>query len=481
MAGLPYRVTDMDQPELPDDPGPPLAEPPSRTRRILTTAVLVAVIASIVLLAFTSGRGLVTVAPVESPASTAADAPTAVVATGRLAIVDSDGHLTTTDQAGGSVHALGEPGVAYAYPAWSPDGSHIAALGQADGARIDVFAVAPDGAATGSPATVYASADHPPFYLYWSPDGRRLTFLTTEPDGLALRLVPADGSAAASAIRAGSPMYWAWADADRMLVHSGGADPGAFFGETGPDGVSVEPATVEPGDFRAPGVTHDGRFRAYVGPGEGTPFTVVVEGRDRSDPHTLDVFGGAAIDFGPTGSELAFIAPAQQGRAINLPIGPLRLLDASTGDVRTILDGPVVAFYWAPNGDTIAALQVATPGDDNVADAAGIVLARAAVTRAPEGRPAAVAPGLALRLVFVDVASGAIRAQRSVQVGDDFAGQQLPFFDQYALSHRVWSADSRLIALPVADPDGTTHISVIAADGSAAVTIAAGVAASWSP
>ena len=122
------------------------------------------------------------------------------------------------------------------------------------------------------------------------------------------------------------------------------------------------------------------------------------------------------------------------------PIGPLRLLDASTGDVRTILDGPVVAFYWAPDGDTIAALQVATPGDDNVAEAAGIVLARAAVTRAPAGRPAAVAPGLALRLVFVDVASGAIRAQRSVQVGDDFAGQQLPFFDQYALSHRVWSA-----------------------------------------
>ena len=41
---------------------------------------------------------------------------------------------------------------------------------------------------------------------------------------------------------------------------------------------------------------HDGRFRAYVGPGAGTPFTVVVEGRDRSDPQTLDVFVGAAID-----------------------------------------------------------------------------------------------------------------------------------------------------------------------------------------
>ena len=70
-------------------------------------------------------------------------------------------------------------------------------------------------------------------------------------------------------------MYWAWADADRLLVHSGGADPGAFFGETGTDGVSVEPGTVEPGDFRAPAVTRDGRFRAYVGPGDGTPAAVV--------------------------------------------------------------------------------------------------------------------------------------------------------------------------------------------------------------
>jgi TolB protein len=96
-------------------------------------------------------------------------------------------------------------------------------------------------------------------------------------------------------------------------------------------------------------------------------------------------------------------------------------------------------------------------------------------------RTATVAPGLALRLVFVDVASGTIRSQRSVQVGDDFAQQQLPFFDQYALSHRIWSADSRLVALPLADADGTTRIAVIAADGSAAAPVADGIAAAWSP
>lgn len=470
----------MEQPEPFDDQGPPLTRPPSRVRRILTALVLVTLIASIVVLAFTSGRGLVPVGPAEPSDSTAPDAST-LASPARLAIVDADGHLTTKDAGGGSATALGEPGVAYAYPAWSPDGTRIAALGQAQAARIDVFTVGSDGAATGAPQTVYSSADHPAFYLYWSPDGRRLTFITTEPDGIALRLAPADGSAAASELRDGSPMYWAWAGADRLLVHSGGADPGAFFGETGTDGVSVEPGTVEPGDFRAPAVTRDGRYRAYVGPGDGTPATIVVEGRDGSDPHTLDVFGGAAIDFGPTGSELAFIAPAQQGREVNLPIGPLRLLDAATGDVRTILNGPAVAFYWAPDGRTIAALQVAIPGNDSVADAAGTVLARAGSARHPTARTAAVAPGLALRLVFVDVAGGDIRSQRSVQVGDDFAQQQLPFFDQYALSHRVWSADSNRVALPLAAADGTTHIAVIPADGSAPISVAPGIAATWSP
>jgi TolB protein len=471
----------MDEREPFDDPGPPVIERPSRLRRLLTVVVLLSLIVSIVALAFVSGRGVVTIAPTIPPTPTETSGPTAVATVSRLAIVDADGRLTTSDPAGGSVVTLGEPGVAYSYPAWSPDGARIAAIGQGVAPRLDVFTVGRDGTATGAPVTVYSSQDHPPFYLYWSPDSSLLTFLTTEPDGLTLRLVPADGSGPARSIRAGAPMYWSWADAARLLVHSGGADPGSFFGETGTDGVSIEPDPVESGDFRAPAVTSDGRFRAYVGPGDGTPAQIVVEGRDRSNRHTLDVFGGAAIDFGPVTSELAFLAPAKPGRAVTLPVGPLRLIDAGSGDVRTVLDGPVVAFYWAPDGGTIAALQVAVPGDEIVASRAGIVLAGTGATSQRGGAQAAVAPGLALRLVFVDVASRAIRSQRSVQVADDFTLQQLPYFDQYALSHREWSADSRLIALPLADEDGTSRVVVIAADGSGAVPVAKGIAAAWRP
>ena len=62
-----------------------------------------------------------------------------------------------------------------------------------------------------------------------------------------------------------------------------------------------------------------------------------------------------------------------------------------------------------------------------------------------------------------------------------FAAQVLPYFDQYALSHRFWSPDGRSIALPLAADDGTAGIVVIPADGGATTRIADGVAAAWSP
>ena len=379
----------------------------------------------------------------------------------------------TTDASGGSVVAHAAPGVTFTFPAWSPDGSHIAAIGQrADGIGVYIFEGSAASEPTAEPVVVYESADRPPFYLYWAPDGERVTFLTTEPNGLALRVAPADASAAAVVVREGAPLYWTWTDGAGILVHSGADSAGAFFGEVGPDGISIEPAAIEPGGFRAPAVTADGRYRAFVAPGDATSEEVVVEARDGSGHHEVRVFGAAAIDFSPTGHDLAFIAPEAAGREVTLPIGPLRLMAARTGDVRTLLVGAIVAFFWAPDGQTIAALQVVQPGVDNVADSGDVVLAAAA---------AAQPAGLALRLVFVDADSGAVRAQRAVRVTDLFVGQLLPYFDQYALSHRVWSADSATIVLPVVAEDGSSRLLVVPTDGSEARDIAAGVMAFWSP
>lgn len=462
-----------------DDPGPPIPAPVSRIRRALTVAILLTLVVAMVFLAFVSGRGVVRVTPQVTPPPAVTPAP---LDTSRLAIVDATGRLSTTDALGGSVMRYGEAGITFSFPAWSPDGARIAVIGQrTDETAVYVFAVPAAGLAVAGPTVLYRSAERAPIYLYWSPDSRTLTFLTTEPDGLALRSVAAEAGATAEIIRQGSPMYWTWADPGRLLVHSGGEGLGAFFGEVDGAGVAVEREAIEPGAFRAPALTTDGRFRAFVVPGDGSSERVTVETRDRSISHTVDVFGAAAIEFGPGTNELAFIAPAQSGVGLPLPVGPVRLLDAATGNVRTIMAGPVLGFFWSPDGRTIATVQVAAPGDDNVAGRGGAILARAdRQTTAASIRPAAEA-GVPLRIAFVNVDSGAVRSRWSFRVSDTFVGQVLPYFDQYALSHRLWSADGASLALPIVADDGTNQLMVIQADGSDARRVADGVAGFWSP
>jgi TolB protein len=113
---------------------------------------------------------------------------------------------------------------------------------------------------------------------------------------------------------------------------------------------------------------------------------------------------------------------------------------------------------------------------------AGAALALARTDRQPAAdRPDDAAPGFTVRLVFVDSASGAIRSERSIRLSQLFVSQVLPFFDQYALSHRLWSRDSTAIALPLTDDPAEPQIVVLPADGSPAREIAPGTIAFWSP
>ncbi len=419
---------------------------------------------------------------------------------GLIAVVSDDGQLSTMDDGGGSRSVYLTPGVTFGFPAWSPDGSRIAITGQsADGTAIYVYAVG----RRSQPTVIYRSADKPPFYLYWSPDGQSVTFLATEGNSIALRVAPADGSAPldgsglGSVLRIGAPLYFDWVDAKRLLLHIGlGAD--SFVGEMQP-GSPVAPQPLPgTGTFRSASASDDGRYLAYVRSDSDLTGTLVIAARDGSAKHEIPVFGPTAFTFDPTGDRLAAIAaPQTPSQDPGVPLGPLKLIDARTGATKTLIDSAVVASFWSPDGKTIAAILPPRPGDDNVlADAgpgSGISLADATAPRptgllamalAPQptmGQAAAQAPGVAARLEFVDVATGKIRFERVIHLADHFVNELLPYFDQYALSHSLWSPDSRSILLPLVSAAGRDQLSVVGADGWDARAIADGDSGFWSP
>jgi hypothetical protein len=116
-----------------------------------------------------------------------------------------------------------------------------------------------------------------------------------------------------------------------------GTGTNAFLGEIGKDGSPAAPAITDPGDFRSPDMSGDGRYVGYVRTGSDGANEVVIAARNGSTQHATPVYGPSAVGFGPTGDVLATIGTLDPGAPSGgIPVGPLRLLDPVSGATRTI-------------------------------------------------------------------------------------------------------------------------------------------------
>jgi hypothetical protein len=405
-------------------------------------------------------------ATTEPTPSTVSEGP--IASSGSIAVLSRDASLSIVDAGGRSVALSTEADGNFGFPTWSPDGSRIAAV-RSRGTETSLVVFDAGAGRPAEPVVIFSKAAVEPFYLYWTLDGKAVSFLASEADGLSLRIAPADGSAPldgsgpGSIVRSGNPFYYDWIARDRLVAHIG-VGPAAVLGEIGIDGKVAGPALGSPADFRSAVVSPDRKSIGFVLDAETGADQVVVTGRDGSGEHEMAVFGTAAVAFSPSSDAIASIGPVEPGAPVGFPLGPLRLLDAASGKVRTLIEGAVVSFWWSPDAKTIAALRV-----------------REAAPASPSADPsAAAAEDSPARLLFVDVATGKTLSQPAVQPAPTFINGVLAYFDQYALSHHVWAPDSSSILLPEFADDGTTHLTVRYPNGEPSIDLP-GEIGFWSP
>jgi TolB protein len=386
----------------------------------------------------------------------------------RIAYITPTGQLATMSPDGSDVRLLSDQATVFEFPAWAPDGEQLAVIGGDKLLLLDV-----NGDTRGDDATVlYDGTEEAPFYLYWSPDSRHVGFLTSHADGIAFRLAESRTSEQESnLIAVGQPFYWDWTPAaDQLFIHSGGSGPNAKLEMVDLQGVATSDEFGTAGIFQAPGISSSGRFKAFAALDAAGQSRLMIQSSINEGQQLEAHFGQLALTWSPVAETLAYKIPRIDGR---LNGGPLRLIDATTNDVVLLSDDNVLAFFWSPDGQKIAYFSL--PKGDN----GSVRVSAPTDDRTLRSRLVRQQGDVGMELWVINVESGRQRRLLQFVPSPVFLRQFLPFFDQYALSHRIWSPDSDAIVIPVIE-EGKSQIAVVPTDRGSARLVADGISAFWS-
>ena len=390
----------------------------------------------------------------------------------RIAFVTLEGQVATVAPDGSELRVLTAGSQRFQFPAWSPDGSSLAVLGaDAEGGFLAVL----EDEENVVPNELYRSTGEPPFYLYWAPDAQSIGFLANNAGaGIGMHVTPLSGSGSSSLLATGSPFYWQWtSDGQGLFIHTNLTGESARLGFTSRVRDTLGANLAAPGRFQAPGISPSGRYVAYAADEPGRGAQVVIRGRPGSGLETLREVpheGFASLSWSPTRDELAFISPTE---AVANSFGPIRLLDADSGLLEPLTDNVAVAFFWSPDGRYIAYFTPRRSSGGDFAEPSETAEERM-VTQRAQGRP------LILDVYLVDVAAKDERLLTTLAPSPQFVAQFLPFFDQYALSHSLWSPASDALVLPAIDLETPTlRVVVVGLDGTV-TPVAEGDMAFWS-
>lgn len=272
---------------------------------------------------------------------------------GQIHAVDPDGEgrsQVTFSKAMGHLAAWGGSAGTdtHAWPCWSPDDSWLAVFQSAgdpdEQGLTTVSVVQVDGV---EERQLLSLEESQPIYVRWSPSGERLAVLTQEEDLLVLHRAEVGDVGRAHEVVRGVPLFFCWADEDRLAVHVG--DKRTGVGRVLLDGLGERTSVTDrPGSFCTPlSVGHDLVYAL----GRGRRSRISLSDRRTGRRRDLTELEGLLALVGPPrhqpeGPLLVSAAPGGE----HTPYDGVWLLDRATGLLQRAVDEPVMAFQWDPTG-----------------------------------------------------------------------------------------------------------------------------------
>jgi Tol biopolymer transport system component len=269
-------------------------------------------------------------------------------------------------------------GVVYDWPMWSKDGSKLAVMAyNVKGGDLDTFDVLVMGADGKNPYKVRDTSPDSPIFMSWSPDGSQLSLLSSSSarNQFELHLIesaqpttPQPGTG--RKVAEGSSIYTGWSpDGQQLSIHAGSAsnNAGTVAVLAAKDVKAVANALKNtPGTFRSPAFSSDSSRLAYVVRSTQTSNDdVMIQDKAGTNIGTLETAGkGVSLSWSPTGQKLAYTYIQQSAQSVIIYKGiTLAELDvpAPAGAkfaTTPIVDEPVLAFFWSPDGKKLAYIGI---------------------------------------------------------------------------------------------------------------------------
>jgi TolB protein len=302
----------------------------------------------------------------------------------------------------------------YGWPTFSPDGSKLAYSSAVSDSKGREFGLWVYDLRHHTGTQIFKSATERVMYLQWLADGQRLSFLLGEPAGLSLMLAQVQRAAPIRIVMTGMPLYFDWsATADRLVVHTAGSDPEAServalmsLTETNQHVDKILSHGRSP--FMTPCWSPDGKHLAYIA-NYHVEANLVVADADGSHPRSIVSLpvGDNSFEWLPDSSHIAYSTTIVPHEPVYAGI---RLVDTATAASRTLTRDPVAAYFISPNGRYLAYISV------------------------PKERPY-------YWWMLIDLKTGKTsRLTRFLSTDEESISYR--FFDQFALSHSIWSPDS---------------------------------------